>query len=151
MRQGFLPLVHREQNYSLDEFNQLFADWLDKQYHRRIHHGIAQMPLDRYLVEVENTQVRRIEQNELDLHFYQTYQRKVKNDATVSVNAVLFEVPAKYIGAKVELRNPTGQPFDLWIYENNQPVAKIQQVDPVLNSNLPLKGIRFDNSNQKEN
>jgi len=36
VRQGFLPRVHREQNYSLQQFNQLFADWLDKQYHRRI-------------------------------------------------------------------------------------------------------------------
>jgi len=151
VRQGFLPLVHREQNYSLQQFNQLFADWLDKQYHRRIHSGIAQTPLDRYLADLENTQLRRIEQNELDLHFYQTYQRKVKNDATVSVNAVLFEVPAKYIGAKVELRHPTGLPLDLWLYENGQPVSKIQQVDPVLNSNSPLKGIRFDNSNHKEN
>jgi putative transposase len=151
VRQGFLPLVHREQNYSLDEFNQLFADWLDKQYHRRIHHGIAQTPLDRYFADAENTQVRRIEQNELDQHFYQTYLRKVKNDATVSVNADLFEVPAKYIGAKVELRHPTGQPSDLWIYENDQPVVKIHKVDPVFNSNSPLTGIRFHNSNHKEN
>ena len=120
------------------------------QYHRRIHHGIAQTPLDRYLADLENTAVRRIDQNELDLHFYQTYQRKVKNDATVSVGAVLFEVPAKYIGAKVELRHPTGQPFDLWLYENDQPVVKIKKVDPILNSNSPLKGIRFANSNQQE-
>jgi len=68
-----------------------------------------------------------------------------------AVNAVLFEVPAKYIGAKVELRHPTGQPFDLWLYENDKPVAKIQKVDPVLNSNSPLKGIRFHDPNQKEN
>jgi len=82
VRQGFLPLLHKEQNYSLQQFNQLFADWLDKQYHRTIHHGIAQTPLDRYLADLENTQLRRIEQNELDMHFYQTYHRKVKNDAT---------------------------------------------------------------------
>lgn len=151
VRQGFLPLVHRKQNYSLHQFNQLFADWLDKQYHRRIHHGIAQTPLDRYFADAENTPLRRIEQHELELHFYQTYQRKVKNDATVSVNAVLFELPAKYIGAKVELRHPTGQPFDLWLYENDQPVIKIQQVDPVFNSNSPLTGIRFHDPNQKEN
>jgi len=150
VRQGFLPLVHKDQNYSLEDFNQLFADWLDHNYHRRIHHGIGQTPLDRYLTDFENTAVRRIDQNELDLHFYQTYHRKVKNDATVSVGAVLFEVPAKYIGAKVELRHPTGQPFDLWLYENDRPVTKIQQVDPALNSNSPLNGIRFANSNQQE-
>jgi putative transposase len=150
VRQGFLPLVQRDQNYSLQDFNQLFADWLDQQYHRRVHHGIGQTPLDRYLADLENTAVRRINQNEIDLHFYQTYRRKVNNDATVSVGAVLFEVPAKYIGAKVELRHPTGQPLDLWLYENDQPVVKIQKVDPALNSNSPIKGICFANSNQQE-
>jgi putative transposase len=150
VRQSFLPLVPIDQNYSLDGFNTLFSDWLDQQYHRRFHHGILQPPLDRYIADVEHTSVRRINQNELELHFYQTYQRKVNNDATVSINSNLFELPAKYIGAKVELRHPTGQPRDLWLYENDQPVIKIQPVDLVLNSNSPFTGIRFANSNQSE-
>ncbi len=128
----------------------MFQLWLDKNYHRKFHHGILQPPLDRYLDDVKNTNVRRIQQHELDLHFCQTYHRKVKNDATISVNAVLFEVPAKYIGASIELRHPTGQPLELWIYEQHQPVVKIQPVDPILNSNLPTNGIKFAAHNQPE-
>jgi putative transposase len=144
VRQGFLPLVPIDQNYALEGFNMLFADWLNQQYHRKFHHGILQPPLDRYFADLDNTTIRRIDQHELERHFYQTYERKVKNDATVSLNSKLFEVPPKYIGAIVELRHPTGQPHNLWLYEHDQPVVKIQQLDPVVNSNSPLTTIRFD-------
>lgn len=150
IRECFLPMVATDRNYSLEEFNHIFRAWLDKDYHRKFHHGILQPPLDRYLDDIKNTNVRRIQQHELELHFYQTYHRKVKNDATISVKAVLFEVPAKYIGANIELRHPTGQPFDLWIYEHDKPIAKIHQVDPILNSNLPSNGIKFATNNQQE-
>lgn len=150
VRDGFLPLLSIEQNYSLEKFNQLFADWLDKQYHRRIHRGIGQAPLDRYLNGLEQTTVQRLSQNDIERHFFQTYIRLVKNDATVSVKAALFETPAKYIGVKVELRHPTAQPFDLWIYENDQPVVKINLVDPAFNSNSPVSGIRFSNNQNQE-
>jgi transposase InsO family protein len=150
IRECFLPLVPKDRNYSLPEFNQLFREWLDQDYQRKFHHGILQPPLDRYLDDVKYTSVRRLPQQELELHFYQTYQRKVKNDATISVNATLFEVPAKYIGATIELRHPTGQPLELWLYEQQQPVIKIHPVDPGFNSNLPRQGIKFATPNQPE-
>lgn len=150
VREGFLPLLAREHDYSLERFNQLFADWLDKQYHRRIHHGIGQPPLDRYLNDLQQITVRRLDQNDIERHFFQSYLRLVKNDATVSVNAILFEVPPKYIGAKVELRHPTAQPLNLYIYENEQPVVKIKPVDPAFNSNYSGKGIRFWNNHNEE-
>ena len=151
VRDGFMPLVSRQKNYSLENFNQLYADWLDKQYHRVIHRGIAQTPLDRYLDDMQNTTVSKIQQHELDLHFFQTYTRRVKNDATVSLNATLFETPAAYIGAKVELRHPTGQPNDVWIYENEQPVIKILPVDPVFNSKTTHSGIQFNQDHPTQN
>lgn len=151
VRDGFLPLVSRATQYSLEQFNVLFSDWLDKQYHRRIHHGIAQTPLDRYLNDAQITTVNRMTRDELDLYFYQTFTRRVKNDATVSLNATLFEVPATYIGANVQLRHPTGQPTNVWIYENDQPIVKIQPVDPVFNSSKPVIGIQYNQSQPKEN
>jgi hypothetical protein len=100
--------------------------------------------LERYLDDMKQTTVTRISADEMDLYFYQTFTRRVKNDATVSLNATLFEVPAKYIGATIELRHPTGQPSNVWIYENEQPVMKIQPVDPVFNSSAPAAGIQYN-------
>jgi transposase InsO family protein len=150
VRDGFLPLVSVEQNYSLDEFNRIFADWLDKNYHRRFHHGILQTPMDRYLADLDTTSIRRLSNFEIDQYFFQTFQRLVKNDSTVSVNSVVYEVPPKYIGATIELRHPTSQPTDLWIYENDQPVTKIKPVDLHFNSNSPIHGIKFSLDQQED-
>lgn len=151
VRDGFLPLVDYTQDYSLERFNNLFEQWLDQRYQRKIHLGISSTPLDRYLDDVKQTPIRRLAENDLDRLFYQTYHRTVKNDATVSVDSVLYEVPPKYIGAKVELRHPTGQPSELYLYENEQPVIKLYPVNPVQNSQSLFHGIRFaDSLNQKE-
>jgi len=47
IRECFLPVVPTDCNYSLDQFNNMFRSWLDKDYHRKVHHGILQPPLDR--------------------------------------------------------------------------------------------------------
>jgi putative transposase len=150
VREGFLPLVSTEPNYSLEQINHLFADWLDKQYQRRIHHGIFQAPLDRFLTNLENVNIKRLSREEIDQFFFQTFNRLVKNDATVSLNSVTFEVPAKYIGATIELRHPTSQPMDVWIYENGLPVVKIKPVDIHFNSNSPVHGIQFSLDQQED-
>jgi transposase InsO family protein len=143
VRQGFLAILPQNENRSLEQFNQSFAHWIDAHYHRVIHHTTAQTPLDRYLDDLKMTQLKRVEQHQLDLIFYQTVIRKVKNDATISLNGQLFEVPQQYIGNKIELRHPTGQPLNLWIYEQDKPVCKIKKLDPVFNSQNTVSAIRF--------
>jgi transposase InsO family protein len=143
VRQNFLPLVPVNKNYSLAEFNTMFHIWLENDYNRKIHHTTLQTPLDRYLADLKDTAVRRIAENELDLIFYRTYKRKVKNDATISINSVLFEVPTRYMGTFIEVRHPLGQPLDLWIFEHEKPVLKMNKVDVHYNSNSPTSGITF--------
>jgi transposase InsO family protein len=150
VREGFLPLVPRNTDYSLDGFNQRFDEWLNQHYHRRFHHGILQTPLERFLQGQKNLPIRRVTETELEQYFYSTYRRRVKNDATVSVNATLFEVPAKYIGTYVELRHPTGQPLELGLYENQQPKFKLQKVNLVENSQSAHHGIHFAKKLTKE-
>jgi hypothetical protein len=149
VRGNFLPLVPQDKNYSLEQFNNIFYKWRDD-YHRKMHHGTLQAPLDRYLDDLKNTNIKRVSENELDLIFYRTYKRKVHNDATVSVNSILFEAPAAYIGAFVELRHPMGQPSDLWIFEDEQPIVKLHKIDVQLNSNSPTSGIRFSKNDQED-
>jgi transposase InsO family protein len=142
LRQNFLPLCSLNHSYSLDQFNQLFSNWLN-QYHKILHHGIQQSPLDRFLDDMKNIQVRRISPLELEQFFYQTVHRLVKNDSTVSVNSILFEVPHKYIGSKIEIRYPFDQPSSLYLYENDNPVCKLTKLDQVENSSRSLEGIKF--------
>jgi putative transposase len=143
VRQNFLPLAPTDKNYSLDEFNTMFHIWLENGYHRKTHHTTLQTPLDRYLTDLKNTAIKRIAEHELDLIFYRTYTRKVKNDATISINSILFEIPARYIGSFIEVRHPLGQPYDLWIFEHDKPVLKINKIDVHFNSNSLARGITF--------
>jgi len=150
VRDGFLPLVDRNTNYTLTEFNNRFSEWLTHSYHQRFHHGINQTPLDRLLADLKNVSIRRVSEAELERFFYKTYRRLVKNDATISVNSTLFELPAKYMGAYIEVGHPTGQPDDLWLYENDKPILKLVKVNPVENSRSTLRGIRFSQYNKQE-
>lgn len=148
VRLNFLPLISNSVNYLLTQINEKFAQYRDD-YHRTMHHGTMQTPLDRYMNDLPNTKIKRITEDELDRVFYRTYRRKVNNDATISINSCLFEVPARYIGSYIEARHPLSQPLDLWIFENEQPVCRLTKVDVHLNSNLPASGIKFS-QNQLE-
>jgi hypothetical protein len=149
VRLNFLPLLATNASYSIAQMNDKFAKFKDN-YHRTKHHGIMQTPTERYMNDIKNTRVKRCAENELDRVFFRTYNRKVKNDATISVNAVLFEAPARYIGSFIEVRHPLGQPFDLSIFEQGQPVCQLTKVDAHLNSALPTGGIKFSQNEQEE-
>ncbi len=126
------PVEHSHKTFSLlpsflVPYHKEVAPLALDQYHRKIHQGIGQPPLDRFLDDMKNVQVRRISPDELEQFFYQTVHRLVKNDSTVSINSILFEVPAKYIGSKIEIRYPFDQLCELYLYENDKPVCKCQR------------------------
>ncbi|MHA2087633.1 MAG: DDE-type integrase/transposase/recombinase [Promethearchaeota archaeon] len=150
VRDTFLNLLSLNHNYSLEDLNNMFQQWLDQHYHRRMHHGIGQLPMDRYMNDLKKTNIKRMNQNEIDTFFYQTHTRLVRNDSTISFDSTFYEVPHKYIGSKIEIRHPTGNQNEIWIYENNKPVCQIKPVDPGFNSNFPQSGIRFSDQNGKE-
>ena len=57
----------------------------------------------------------------LDLLFLKRDYRKVKHDGTISINSLLYEVPPRFIGQRIEVR------FDddnVYIYEDGVSVGK---------------------------
>ena len=71
-------------------------------------------------------------------------KRRVKNDSTICVNSVLYEVPPTFIGKIIQLRHPSDKPQELTIYENEKPVCIVKRLDPIENAYPPAWGIRFD-------
>ena len=63
---------------------------------------------------------------ELDLVFYRTLSRKVRKDSTISIGGSFWEVPAPYIGQRIQIRHPEGKPQQLYLFEENQPVARLR-------------------------
>ncbi len=122
---------------TLEELDLAFHLWLQDDYHNTFHHGIETSPMERYMNEIGKVEIKRIAKENLDMYLLRTIKRKVKNDATVSVNAILYETPTKYIGAIVELRYPGSDGTNLYIYEDDKPVIKLNKVNVHENANAP--------------
>ena len=134
IRSRLLPLLGDEDLASIDALQQRLEAWVREDYHLRRHGGIKMKPLDRFLAGAEQTQIQRLAAPEIDHAFMVRITRVVRNDATVKVDGIFYEVPPDYIGARVDLRFPVGRPLELALYRDDKPVGPIRPVDPVDNA-----------------
>lgn len=148
LRQSFLSLLDPE-SLTLEDLNARLAHWLEQHYHRRRHSGIGETPLARYLRSLASIRRRTVARAELDRVFYRTLQRTVRNDSTVSIARQLWEVPPLYIGRRIEIRYPEGRPTQLFLFEDDQPVARLHRVDAAQNATSPRRP-RFSLPNQED-
>lgn len=123
----FTPLLREKPAGSLDELNSRFWTWLEEDYHRRPHSALENKmsPLDRFLSQASLLRLVNDPEN-LSKVFLNRIQRKVRNDATVSVRNILFEVPPRYIGQTIEIRY---NDHDFFIYENGYEQGRITAVN----------------------
>ena len=129
VRQRFMPRLDEPNLASLEDLNCAFEHWLRQDYHLRRHGGIRMKPLDRYLTSAEETQITRLSEQEIDHAFMGRITRVVRNDATVKVNNLFYEVPPEFIGARCDLRFPIASPEKLFLYRDDKQVTRIKQVD----------------------
>lgn len=91
---------------SLDNLNVRLARYAE-QYNHTIHSSIKQKPMDKYTRYVDRLRFIPSKQ-ELEYMFLYRVTRTVKNDATISLNKILFQVPLNYMGEKIHVRyDPT--------------------------------------------
>ena len=150
VRDKFMATLQIEEIEDLEQLNNLFEHWLEKEYHKHFHAGIEETPMDRFIGDVEKTPIKRVSQEELDTAFQMTIYRRVKNDATVSIDSILYQCPPEFIGRKIQIRYPCDNPQDLTIYQNDKPLVKIKKVNPHENANVPAWGISFNNQDQDQ-
>ncbi|MDN5301678.1 MAG: putative transposase [Thermoanaerobacteraceae bacterium] len=121
----FFPLLKLKPAVSIEELNQRFWQWLEEDYHRKVHASLGMTPQDVYLSQV--TRIRMVDDPaSLDPLFLKRDYRKVKHDGTISVNSILYEVPPRFIGQRIEVR------FDaenVYIYEDGVSVGKATLVN----------------------
>jgi hypothetical protein len=125
----FLPRLTDDDLASLETLQDRLDHWLREDYHLRRHGGINMKPLDRFLAGAEQTLIQRLAPQEIDHAFMGRLTRVVRNDATVKVGGVFYEVPPDFIGARVDLRFPVGRPEELILYRDDQPITPIRPVD----------------------
>lgn len=130
----FYPLLKSDPVHSLGELNDRFWQWLETDYHRRLHasldgktpHEVFQSQLE-HVTFLEDTSI-------LETIFLQRAERKVKLDGTITLNKQLYEVPSRYIGQKIEIRMDEK---DVYIFEEGQKV--VEAVPVSMNDNAHVK------------
>ena len=91
-----------EKIHSLKEFNSLFQEFL-RSYNTTYHSAIGCTPFERYKASKVCTRTPKSSEW-LDECFLNRITRKVRKDATVSIDKLSFDVPAQFIGQKVDIR-----------------------------------------------
>jgi transposase InsO family protein len=134
VRQNFLPDVKdSDPAWTLSRLSDAFAIWIRDHYHQRPHAGIQMRPIDRFQISIRSYPRKRVDEETLEEHFLVTVQRSVGKDSTVSLNNTAFEVPAQYIGRRVELKFSQERPGEVFLYDNGVRITKVTPVDSQLN------------------
>lgn len=117
----FYPLLQADPVSSLEKLNKRFWRWLEEDYHRKEHASLSgKTPHEVFQSQLD--QVTFLEDIEiLDTVFLKRAERKVKLDGTVTLNKQLYEVPASYIGQKIELRIDETK---VYIFEDGKKLAE---------------------------
>ena len=114
---------------SLDQFNEMLKDYV-RNYNTTYHSGIDTTPMTRFQDTCKNVR-HSLSREWLDECFYNRIFRKVRNDATVSIFNICYDVPMQFIKMKVEIRFlPDDMDHAYILYENTKsPIHKTNRID----------------------
>jgi len=117
----FYPLLKSDPVHSLEELNNRFGRWLEEDYHRKPHASLGgKTPHQVFHSQLDNiTFLEDI--SILETIFLKRAERKVKLDGTITLDKQLYEVPAAYIGQKIELRLDDQA---VYVFEDGKHVAE---------------------------
>lgn len=135
VRRRFYPTLDTNPPKSLEELNKRFWEWLENDYHRKVHSAHDMCPLDVFLAQASS--VRMVaDPSILDSLFWKREYRKVKHDATITLLNNLFEVPASYVGQRIEIRYDPLAPETVHIYYNDHSVCVAKLVSLIDNAHV---------------
>jgi len=121
----FYPLLKSDPAQSLEELNEKFGRWLEEDYHRKPHaslegktpHQVFHSQLD-HITFLEDNAI-------LETIFLKRAKRVVKLDGTITLDKKLYEVPASFVGQKIELRLDDQT---VYVFEDGKKVAQAKAV-----------------------
>lgn len=132
VRQRFLNRLDINEIKSLDELNFKFRQWLEEDYQRKKHSALDMSPLDFFMSQAHLVKMLP-DPALLDEYFLLRIQRKVKHDATISLDKVLYETDMKLAGLNLEVRyepewlNQPAKP--ILLFDQGKKVGTARQVN----------------------
>lgn len=129
LQEGFLPELSFEPATDLAQLNHRLWHWIENTYHRRSHAALGgKSPLERFC----SVRLRPLPENWQAL-FYERITRRVRLDATVSLEAQLWEVPVHLRGRQIELRRDPFEPSQIEVWYQGSLCGRATRCDKVLN------------------
>ncbi len=153
----WMNVINWNEFSSLDELNKSMSQYVEESYNSKVHSSINMKPIDKFIESIDLIKFIPNKQ-ELDYIFLYRVTRKVKNDATISIQNILFEVPLKYVGESINVRyDPTDMDKAYIFSDDNVLLDTIYPVKKIDNSKIRrehnAKAVDFSsfNPNEKDN
>ncbi|MCH4033776.1 MAG: DDE-type integrase/transposase/recombinase [Lachnospiraceae bacterium] len=141
LKETWLYKLDMESIHSLAQFNGMLREYM-RSYNTSFHSGIGCTPMDRYLKTKDQIKAPA-SQEWLDECFLNRINRRVKKDATVSIDKVSYDVPMQFIGQSVEIRfQPSDMSTAFILYDKKR--FPIRQTNRVENCHTKRDNITID-------
>lgn len=135
LQEAFLPELSFAPASDLQSLNQRLWLWLENTYHQRVHAALCgKTPFQRF----QSVQIRSLPPNWQQL-FYERLVRRVRLDATISLEGEFWEVPVHLRGRQVQLRRDPFNPAQMEVWYQNQLCGLAKRCDKQLNHYLWTK------------
>jgi len=104
VRMRFISTVNEDAIDSLDMLNSMYFKWLEEDYIRKAHSELGGLsPHDILMSQIDNLKLPA-DRGIIDEIFLHRVSRKVKHDATIQIDNILFETDPCFAGKRMDVR-----------------------------------------------
>lgn len=142
LKDGYINCVDWNLFSSLSHLNSEFNIYLNSEYQNKVHSAIKETPRNSYLKDSDLIKYKSEE--EIEDCFLHRVTRKVRNDATVSLYSMYYEVPQKYIKQRINIRYSPESLTEAYIFnKKNENIDIIYPLRKIDNSKVKRKSIDY--------
>jgi putative transposase len=134
VRMQFLSSI--KDGLNIDELNKKLQQWIEDDYHLRVHATTGEKPIQRFLKHLHL--VREAPRDIVD-YFRIKVLRRVDKDRTVSLHNKTYEAPAGLIGKEVALLYSEDDPSRIEVFYENKSFGMLTPLNVNINCNIKRK------------
>jgi len=129
LRNRFLNILDTSEITSIEMLNSKLFEYIRK-HNTTVHSATGETPSDRYLKDIHHVRMP-VSPDWLNNCFMNRVKRRVKNDATIVIDNVMYDVPMEFIRCRVEIRYLPGEMEHAYILDDKikYPIRKTNKVE----------------------
>lgn len=129
LRNRFLNILDCDSISGINELNEKLHAYIQR-HNTTIHSATGMTPHDRYMEDIGRIKMPS-DKEWLDNCFMNRIKRRVRNDATVIIDKIMYDVPMEFIRSTVEIRYlpDAMENAYIWYEEKKYPIRKTNKVE----------------------